>query len=187
MGYGTDFWMFVLMDIIVGVGMVIWPIVLLFWRKIKVATAKRRGLYECHIHFPSKIVETKWLPLKNGKIEYSKGGMHYMWTVLPQAVEQTSTDAMPTLNLSTEKDTALAMVGSLPPNLTAHAQKISASALEILAKAGFDKKSPVVLLLIIVLILSIIGIALGAMALQNTAALTSPQFTHFLAQQAPTS
>ena len=72
------------------VGMVIEPIILVFRRKIKVAAAKRQGKYECHIIFPSKQIEKKMLPMKNGRIEYTKGEMTYLWTI-PTAIIMSKT------------------------------------------------------------------------------------------------
>jgi uncharacterized membrane protein YciS (DUF1049 family) len=98
--------MFVIFDIMIAVGMVIEPIILVFRRKIKVATAKRQGKYECHIIFPSKQIEKKMLPMKNGRIEYTKGEMTYLWTIPPTAVGYTAEDGMPTLYLLTSNPEA---------------------------------------------------------------------------------
>ena len=106
MSFGLGFWMFVVFDIMIAVGMVIEPIILVFRRKIKVATAKRQGKYECHIIFPSKQIEKKMLPMKNGRIEYTKGEMTYLWTIPPTAVGYTAEDGMPTLYLLTSNPEA---------------------------------------------------------------------------------
>lgn len=68
---------------------------------MKVALAKKQGKYECHIIYPSRIIETKILPMKNGRIEYTKGDTSYVWTVPPTAVGYTADDGMPTLYLLT--------------------------------------------------------------------------------------
>ena len=106
MSFGMSFWMFVIFDIMIAVGMVIEPIILIFRRKIKVAAAKRQGKYECHIIFPSKQIDKKMLPMKNGRIEYTKGEMTYLWTIPPTAVGYTSEDGMPTLYLLTSNPEA---------------------------------------------------------------------------------
>lgn len=106
MSFGLSFWMFVIFDIMIAVGMVIEPIILIFRRKIKVAAAKRQGKYECHIIFPSKQIEKKMLSLKNGRIEYTKGDMSYLWTIPPTAVGYTAEDGMPTLYLPTSNPEA---------------------------------------------------------------------------------
>lgn len=106
MSFGISFWMFVVFDIMIGIGMVIEPIILVFRRKIKVAAAKRQGKYECHVIYPSKQIETKMLPLKNGRIEYTKGDMTYLWTIPPTSVGYTAEDGMPTLYLLTSNPEA---------------------------------------------------------------------------------
>lgn len=182
MSFGISFWMFVVIDIIAGVVGVIEPIILIFRRKIKVAAAKRRGLYECEFIPDSGIVDVKFLPLKNGKIEYD----NRVWTVPPKAQYQTKADAMPRLILPYRLDHALT-VGEDAPQITSHAQKTVASALEFISTAQLNKKDIKTFLLVIVIVVSIIAVALAAMAYNNTSVLTSPGFTHLIAAANPAS
>lgn len=74
-----------------------------------------------------------------------------------------------------------------PLTPTAHAQKAVVSGFDMLSRLGLEKKDFVTILLVIVLLLSIGAIVLGAMALNNTGVLTSPGFSHLIAQANPTS
>ncbi len=99
-----------LFEILIGLGIavvaVIEPIIVWFWRKIKIAAAKRKGMYECFIIYPEGGTEMRFLQPKNNAVEWKRGKNEYLGTIPASSAMYSIKEGMPQLILAVSNPSA---------------------------------------------------------------------------------
>lgn len=130
-----------LFEIIISLGVaivaVLEPIIIWFWRKIQVAAAKRRGMYECFIIYPEGGTERRFLMPKNNAVEWKRGKTEYLGPIPNTSGMFSIKEGMPQLILNVSDPTATNINEIINEVSEAEAEKLRA----LLLNEGKDIKA----------------------------------------------